>query len=479
MKKNVTLQIAASTLVLGLTVVGCKPATGNFRPTAASAATAKSEATAGKAYQEAMAAVQKGDLPGALTQAERAVELSPRDAGYRMLLGDLYLKSGRFLSAETAFTDVLNLFQGDNTRATLSIALAQIAQGKSREALAYLDTVAGTAPADAGLAYALAGQPQRAIDLLEPAARAAGANGRVRQNLALAYAVAGDWQKARVTAAQDLSPEEVGKRMQQWAAFANPTTAHLQVATLLGAKPVADPGQPVRLALAPPAPEQPVYAEAEAPPAAAVVPAAAPVAPVAVAQAPVPAAVEVASEGSTEAFAYAPPEHEDAFAVPAEVAVVDVPASVPSHKAETISGAQFAAAVSSLVKAPAPILKAVAPVASAPVSAFVPLKAVKKVRPSQGRYVVQIGAYRSAAQVEKAWSQAIRRYRFANAPMSTTVSIPGRGTFHRLAVSGFSSPVDAGKACQAIRGNGGTCFVRVNAGDAPVQWASRYNSRRA
>jgi hypothetical protein len=243
---------------------------------------------------------------------------------------------------------------------------------------------------------------------------------------------------------------------------------------VLGATPVADPGQPVRLALAPPAPEQPVYAEAEAP---AAVPVAAPVAQVALAQAPAP--VEVASEGSTEAFAYAPPEHEDAFAVPAAVAVVDVPASVPSRKAETISGAQFAAAVSSLVKAPAAILKAVAPVASAPVRAFVPQKAVAKVRSSPGRYVVQIGAYRSAAQVEKAWSQAIRRYRFANAPMSTTVSIPGRGTFHRLAVSGFNSPIDAGKACQAIRGNGGTCFVRVSAGDAPVQWASRYNGRRA
>ena len=487
MKKNVSLQLAASTLVLGLTVVGCKPAASNYRPAALSAAAAKSEAEAGKVFAKAQASVQKGDVAGALALAERAVELSPRDAGYRMLLGDLYLKSGRFVSAETAFTDVLTLYAG-NTRATLSLALAQIAQGKSREAVAHLDSVAGSVPADAGLAYALAGQPQRAIELLEPAARAPGANARVRQNLALAYAVAGEWQKARMTASQDVSPEEVGRRMEQWASFANPATTHLQVATLLGTTPVQDSGQPVRLALAPPAPQQPAYAEAQAPapePQAPVAVAQAPVvqpqAPVEVAQAaaPAPASMEAAAEKVAVAFEYAPPEHGDAFEAPAAVAIVDVPASTPSRTPQTISGATLASAVTSLVKAPEPILKAVARVSPAPVRTFIPRKAVAAVRPSAGRYVVQIGAFRSAAQVEKAWSQAVRRYRFPNAPMSTTVSIPGKGTFHRLAVSGFSSPVDAGRACQAIRGNGGTCFVRANAGDAPVQWASRYNGRRA
>ena len=503
MKKNVTLQLAASTLVLGLTVVGCKPAASSYRPTAVSAKAVKTDAQAAKASEQAQAAFHKGDTAGALTLAERAVELSPRDAGYRMLLGDLYLKSGRFLSAENAFTDVLTLDAG-NARATLSLALAQVAQGKNREAIERLDRASSAAPADVGLAYALAGQPQRGIELLEPAARAPGANGRVRQNLALAYAVAGNWQKARIIAAQDLSPDEVGKRMEQWAAFANPTTVHLQVATLLGATPVQDAGQPVRLALAPAAPEAPVYAEVEAPAPApkapvavaqAPVPAPAPEAPAVVAQAPVPAPeapvilaqapvapVIAASPVTTEVFAYATAERGDAFAVPASVDVVDVPASQAFRPAQAISGTQFAAAVTNLVKAPEPILAAIAPkarVASAPVRAFVPRKAVKKAQPGPGRFVVQIGAYRNAAQVEKAWAQAIRRYRFGNEPMSTKVTIPGKGVFHRLAVSGFQTSVAAGRACQAIRGQGGTCFVRANAGDAPVQWASRYTSRRA
>ena len=59
-------------------------------------------------------------------------------------------------------------------------------------------------PADAGLALALAGDPQSAVAVLEPAARAVGADARTRQNLALAYAFAGDWDQARTVAAQDV-----------------------------------------------------------------------------------------------------------------------------------------------------------------------------------------------------------------------------------------------------------------------------------
>jgi Flp pilus assembly protein TadD len=473
MKNNVSFKLAASTLVLALTVVGCKPAGSANRVATASAGAPKNEANAGKLFEQAQIAVQKSDIPGALSLIERAVELSPRDVGYRTLLGDLYLKSGRFVSAEQAFSDVLQLHPEDS-RATLSLALAQIAQGKAGEAIRNLEGVALEVPADAGLAFALAGQPQRAIQLLEPVARSAGAPARVRQNLALAYAVAGDWQKARITASQDLPAHEVARRMEQWASFANPMTTHLQVATLLGTSPVQDSGQPARLALAPAAPEQPVYAEAEAP-------AAAEYAAVA-AEAPAAAPVMVAAAQPVEAFNYSPPEHGDAFAEPAAVALVDLPASAGGEPAKTISNVQFAAAVTGLVKTPEPILRAVAPaarVAPAPVRAFVPETEAPKRRVGLGRFVVQIGAYRTQAQAEKAWSQAIRRYRLVREPMSTTVSIPGRGTFHRLAIAGFQNPLEANKRCGEIRSRGGNCFVRANAGDAPVRWASRYSGRNA
>lgn len=471
MKKKVKLQIAASTLMLGLTVVGCKPAGTAFRPSSASAKAVKGESDSAKAFEQAQTAARNADLSGALRFAERAVELSPRDAGYRMLLADLYLKNGRFLSAEQAFGDVLMLDE-TNSRATLSLALAQVAQGKSRDAIERLDKVASAVPADAGLAYALAGQPQRAIQLLEQVARRPEATARVRQNLALAHAIAGDWQKARITASQDLSGDEVAARMEQWASFADPAKAHLQVATLLGTSPVQDGGQPTHLALAPAAPDAPVHAEAEAPAPMADAPVR-----VAEASAPIVPPAAAAPTSNKEANAYSAPEHGDAFAMRSAIEMVDIPASNSGRAASQVPNVQLAAAVTNLVKSPEPILKAVT--ATAPVRAFVPVKAARKARSGQGRFVVQIGAYRSAAQVEKAWSQAIRRYRFANEPMSTKVSIPGKGVFHRLAVSGFHNPADAARACQAIRGKGGMCFVRANAGDSPVQWASRYSSYRA
>ncbi len=299
MKNRVVFKVAASSLVIGVTMVSCKPAA--VRPVSASAAAPKSEEGAAKLYARAQAEVQQGRLAEALALAERVVELAPRDTGYRMLLADLYLKNGRFVSAEAAYGDVLSLDPA-NSRAGLTRALAMIGQGKNGEAVIELDRLASSAsPADVGLALALAGQPQRAIEVLEPAARAAEANGRVRQNLALSYALSGDWQKAKIVASQDLSAGDLEKRLQQWASLANPTAPWTQVAAVLGATPVEDAGMPVRLALAPAAPAQ-AYAEAQVPAAAEAAPVqAAAVQPIAM------GGPETTSFAKTEAFAYQAP----------------------------------------------------------------------------------------------------------------------------------------------------------------------------
>ena len=132
----------------------------------------------------------------------------------------------------------------------LKLALVQIAQGKHGEALALLEAARGALDAaDHGLALALAGQPNEAIAMLEPAARQAGADSRVRQNLALAYAFAGDWTAARTIASQDVPADQLDARIQQWMVLAKPAKASDQVAALIGVTPAVDPGQPVRLAL--------------------------------------------------------------------------------------------------------------------------------------------------------------------------------------------------------------------------------------
>src|SRR3546814_19928667 len=52
-----------------------------------------------------------------------------------------------------------------------------------------------------------------------------------------------------MVASQDLSPEDAGKRVGEWAVLARPGAEVQQVAQLMGVTPQADPGQPIRLAL--------------------------------------------------------------------------------------------------------------------------------------------------------------------------------------------------------------------------------------
>jgi Flp pilus assembly protein TadD len=447
--------LAASGLALSLTVIGCTPAA-QLRPASLSSTAPKVEKDSAKLYAEAQAAVQAGKTAEALALAERTVESAPRDVGYRMLLGDLYLKSGRFASAEAAFSDVVTLDPG-NVRGTLSLALAMIAQGKNLMASAELDKLDGTAsPGDLGLAFALAGEHGRAIPMLEEAARGANATGRVRQNLALAYAFAGDWQKARVTAAQDVSPADLNIRIEQWAALAKPQHSYSQVAALLGVTPAEDPGQPARLALAPSEPEPVAFAEAAS-----------------VSEPVVEAIPVVAAAAPVVAIPRAP-------AAP----VLSPPAApiVPAPAAPVTLPVQYAAAAQELVT-PSPVLiKPIPAVATIPVPTFKAAKARLDSRPrgsADGRFVVQIGAYRNLGQASRAWADAEKRYAVAGSkrPLSTTVNLPGRGTFYRLSLAPFEDAGQAARACQSIRAKGGNCFVRSVAGDAPLQYALR-NQRR-
>jgi len=470
MTKRVALKFAASALALGATMVACKPAADASRVASASSRVPKAEQQAASFYAKAQAAVARGDYAEGLGHAERAVELSPRDVGYRMILADLYLKNGRFQSAETTFGDVRQLDPG-NQRAAFSVALARIALGRPAAAVAELDRLAETAaPADIGLAYALAGEPRRAIELLEPAARAPGATGRLRQNLALAYALAGDWEKARITASQDVSPAELGERLRQWADFARPGGGAAQVAALLGVAPAADGGQPARLALAAPQPEPAALAAAAAPP-----------------PEPAPEAVPAASPALAAVEPVPPAE-------PVRTAAGDLPQWVSERaaaEAETPAPASgeetrpvYAEAVQALVTPQPSVITPAAPAIETPARRFEapsrrPASPAAPASAAPGRFAVQLGAYSTPGAVERAWAQMLKRFRFQDlTPLSTTVRMPGRGTLHRLSVAGFASRDAAGRTCRSIRARGGACFVRTVAGDSPVRWAWRYANRR-
>ena len=118
----------------------------------------------GKANEEvglatrAMAALNSNNIPMAIDFAQRAVEKTPNDAGFRALLGSAYFAGGRFKSAEGAYKDSLSLYS-NQPQVVLKLALVEIALGKNSEALAFLNAGREVLdPADYGLAVALAGQ---------------------------------------------------------------------------------------------------------------------------------------------------------------------------------------------------------------------------------------------------------------------------------------------------------------------------------
>ena len=430
--KTLRLGSAVSAIALASMIAGCAS------PMSRSASVSKGKAPAAYALRAQMA-LGTGDYASAVTLAEQAAEATPQDANIRSLLGNAYFAGGRFASAEAAYNDSLSLIPAQ-PQIILKRALVQIALGKNDAAISGLQAAQGMIdPADLGLALALAGRPDEAVQMLDVAARAQGADSRVRQNLALANALAGNWEAARVIASQDLTADLVDARVQQWMSLAKPAHSYDQVAALVGVTPVAaDPGQPVRLALvqtdtrvaqADPAPlpvEQAVVAEAPV--------YVAPVAePVAVAQASVP-----------EQPSFDPLAAVAAAASNAKDAVVEFASNLTSEPAPKAK------------KASAPARKAASPSLGSP------------------KAVVQLGAYSSEERVSAAWATLSKKYPNLGSysPMVARFDSP-RGTVWRLSIRGFDNQQEAIARCQSLRGKGGSCFVRSTAGDAPVQFASR------
>jgi Flp pilus assembly protein TadD len=517
-----TFKLAASSAILAMTMAGFSTQTSAMRRLGNTVqANSPTDRQAAQLHEQAARALGEGRLAEAMTHMEQAVALSPRDVGYRMLLAEIYLKSGRFESARATFGDVLELDPA-NIRAGLNFALTLVALGRPQAAARQLDLISSRAPAsDIGLAYALAGRTDRAVQILEDAARRPTVTPRIRQNLALAYAISGDWRRARAVAAQDLSAADLGPRLQQWAEFARPDSGPAQIAGLLGVAPVSDPGQPVRLALAPtadpsalafaeavshaapevsqasfaapvpapvPAPEAPVYVEtayAQAPVAAPQPVEAQPVEIASVepetvwvptaqayetvseaAPAPAPAPVQLAAAEAPQSAPHAAPLADVAEAIE----------QVPEAPAPSPEDARYAAAARTLVQPQAPLIRAPVTAARTPPPAF--RRAQPVIARGDRPVVVQLGAFSNEGNAERAWVQAHRDYALGDyRPLTTTFEHQGR-TLHRVAVAGFASTGDAQRLCASIKSQGGACFVRAQAGDAAVRWAARYPDPR-
>ena len=403
--------------------------------------------SASRASEAAAKAARQGDVDQAIALAEDAVMAAPEEAAYRARLGLAYQQGGRFQSAEQAFAEA-RVLGDDSARTIVSHALSLTANGQT-DAARELVTSHRTdiSASDYGLALALMGETDLSIAVLEDAVRNGGPSQQARQNLGFAYAMAGRWRESQMVAQQDLGPVELRQRMTEWAQLARPGAYQERVAAMLGVSPVQnDTGMPVLLALDKPVSE-------------------------AIATAPV-----------------APSPYSGA-----SLAAVDLVAQ-PTFGDMEISAVDFAEQNMRVVKAvtpafaPVPVVEQTAPVAvatPAPAGFVVeqegqptvvaPASKAKKaqfatsaeavsVAPAS-QYVIQLGAYSTAANADRAWAIHAKRYPLLQKYTETgsEVTLGGR-KFHRVGATGFASATEARDICRKIKALGGQCLVKPVSG---------------
>jgi Flp pilus assembly protein TadD len=399
-------------------------------------------------FGKAQVALSKGKVDQAVTHAEAAVLAEPRNANYRALLGAAYLEAGRFQAAATSFDDALELGDSD-PRTVLSYALAEVALGDNGAAIAALDQWQDDIdPADLGLAYALAGQPDRGVHVLANALRGGQNTAKVRQNLAYAYALQGNWRAARVMAAEDVPADQIDTRISEWAQSAQPEAFQLRVANLLQVSPAQDSGQPAHLALA----NHPAHA-------------------VMVAEAAAQVPVDDVAAQEPAQFAFAEPVNQ-AAARPAsfETAFIsDEPEvyEVPAQERFTSR----------------PVVQQTPAVAAAPAKPAARVAAASSQRrmaaTTEATHLVQLGSFSSRAGAERATGVYQKRYSQLSGRdfVITEAKVNGK-TYFRVAAAGFGA-TSARSMCSTVKASGKGCFAYAEgkplpgAVSKPVRMAAR------
>lgn len=412
------VRLAMTTAIASATLAAC---TGGSAPTAQMSA-AKAEA-----------ALEKGRGDVAVKHAEAAALATPRDAGARVLLGNAYLEAGRFQSAAQAFQDAITL--GDTSpRTGISLALARIGMGDQDGALSTLNEWESSLdPADFGLAIALAGDPQRGIYVLSDALRSGQNTPKVRQNLAYAYALAGQWREARLMVAEDVPANDVGARMAEWGAIAHPGYFQIRVAKLLGVDVAPDSGQAEMLALSN-HPDVPMMAAETA--------------------SAMPSDFAIAGELPAIGHGDVPLDEGEALQADAgltggtirfvsnEVVQAIPPRSMPTPHSRSTTLAKVA---------PAPRKRTEEP-------GFVFAK---------GDYIVQLGSYYSMSDAQAAWKMFQKKYpQLREAERHITKARVNGKMYYRVAAAGFAR-TSAQSMCANVKGKGGGCLAYASSRPLP------------
>lgn len=400
-------------------------------------------------------ALAEGDTAAAVMLAQLQARAQPDSPDVQRTLARAQLADGRY--AEALYTLKAQVEANPQDPAlSFSYGLALLATGQEAAGRTLLVRLVMTgAPqmaSDVGLALALAGDPAGGLSLLEPAARAAEADGRVRQNLGLAYAAKGDWLRARDAARLDLTPDQVDAALARWAVLLQQQTPE-RIAILLGGSPETLAAR-TQLTKAAPAALAPtaslgVVAAADLPP---------PPAPPVVEK----TAVNLPRLGSVQLAAVSPlaiaptPIVTEATPEPApqpalQAAPQPVPQAAPQVAPHSVQAPRQATQVVRLAatRTPAGVAKTSAPVEAAPAVAT-----------SAEAWTVQLGAFSSVDLAKAAWGVLTGRYKLligAGSPL--LLRTEGTG-LTRVVVSGFADRTEARTFCRSYRANGGECFER-------------------
>ncbi len=199
---------------------------------------------------------KRGDYAAAAAFYRRAHDASPKQVDPLNGLGESLLEAGAAREAANAFRQAL-VIDGKNGRALRGLGNALIAQDQSDLAIADFEKAISVNPKDyraysglgvaydsmadhakaqeyyyagleiapndpslrnnLGLSLAFAGYYKGAIEILRPLALRPGATARDRQNLALAYGLAGDVDNARKFARMDMDNREVERNLSYYA----------------------------------------------------------------------------------------------------------------------------------------------------------------------------------------------------------------------------------------------------------------------
>jgi Flp pilus assembly protein TadD len=146
-------------------------------------------------------------------------------------MGRSLMALGLYKKAIPEFERALQIGGKDDSKTMNLLAMAQLRDGDASSAIATLNEALEhnddlVTRNNLGFTYIMAGENSKAIQVLEEVAKNPKSTAQQRQNLALAYGLAGRDEDARATALQDLPPDAVANNLKTYRMMREKISGH-------------------------------------------------------------------------------------------------------------------------------------------------------------------------------------------------------------------------------------------------------------